>query len=59
MLEKHGNLELTEEEKCLILRGVIPPRIKQLWSDTSLDELLDLLREMYLQTRKGETDGRN
>lgn len=38
-LEKHGTLELTEEEQLLILSGVIPERIKRNWDDLSLSEL--------------------
>jgi hypothetical protein len=38
-MEKHGTLELTEEEQLLILSGVIPERIKRNWDDLSLSEL--------------------
>lgn len=38
-MEKHGTLELTEEEELLILSGVIPDRIKRNWDDLSLSEL--------------------
>lgn len=38
-VEKHGTLELTEEEQLLILSGVIPERIKRNWDDLSLSEL--------------------
>lgn len=53
MLEKHGNLELTDDEVRLILAGVIPKRIAEQWGDLSLQELLSVVDNQ--KTRKGES----
>jgi len=42
MIEKNGNLCLTDNEILLILSGVIPERIKQDWEDLSLSDLLEI-----------------
>ena len=57
MMEKHGNLELTSDEKDLILAGVIPERIEKDWGDTSLELLLRIVDNQ--KPEKGESDGCN
>lgn len=56
MLEKNGNLELTQDEIRSILSGAIPERIKQNWEDLSL---ADLLHIVDTQQMKVYTDGCN
>lgn len=56
MLEKNGNLELTQSEISCILSGEIPERIKQDWGDLTLAELLHIVDT---QQMKVYTDGCN
>ena len=55
MLEKHGSLIVTEQEKVQILGGEIPERINNLWG-LSLEELIGIINTgQYRITGKVES----
>jgi hypothetical protein len=44
-VEKNANLELTDDERLLILSGIRPERIARNWSDVSLEELVEIVNK--------------
>lgn len=44
-VEKNANLELTDDERLLILSGIKPERIARNWSDLSLEELVEIVNK--------------
>ncbi len=55
MLIKHGSLELTEEEKQLILSGSVAKVAEEAKSDSTVDELFSVVDN--IRTTKVNPDG--